>query len=104
MCGVADLISYSNGKKRRLLIVSYSLSGGGAERFTSNLIKGLNSSDFEIYLCILRDEITYELPAHVHLTVLHKYKPWHLPMACLKLRKLVQRVKPHTILSTIAYT
>ncbi|MDY6974561.1 MAG: hypothetical protein SV775_19965, partial [Thermodesulfobacteriota bacterium] len=54
-----------NDKQLRLLIVSNSLSGGGAERFTSTLLSHLNRDKFKLMLCLVHDDRDYFLPDYV---------------------------------------
>jgi len=89
--------------RKRLLVVSYSLTQGGAERFTSNLLLGLDPARFEPELCLLRHEITYPLPATVPVHALDKTRPWHTGRAILRLRRLIDDRRPDVVLSTIAY-
>lgn len=89
--------------RKRLLVVSYSLTQGGAERFTSNLLLDLDPARFEPQVCLLRNEITYPLPAAVPVHVLDKTRPWHMVRTVLRLRRLIEDQHPDVVLSTIAY-
>lgn len=87
-------------KKTKILIVSVSLSGGGAERFASTLINHLDRSNFIPSLCLFKDDITYPLPSDVPVFVLEKRKAWHTLRTIKRLRKLIEQIRPHVILST----
>ena len=90
-------------KRIRLLVVSHSLSGGGAERFTSTLLSSLDRSWFEPSICLIRDRISYPLPDDVSLTLLGKSRPWHLWRTINRLRRVVEQTRPHVVLSSIAF-
>ena len=51
--------------RTRILFVSSSLTGGGAERFASTLLVHLDRSVFEPFVCLFRDSVTYPLPEDV---------------------------------------
>ncbi|MEE4352657.1 MAG: glycosyltransferase [Desulfatiglans sp.] len=89
--------------KKRLLVVSNTLSGGGAERFASTLLSHLDRDMFEPSLCLMHKEISYPLPEDVCLTILGKEKPWHIVRTILRLRQVIQQIRPQILLSTIAY-
>lgn len=100
-----DALYYKRrGDRIRLIIVAYSLSGGGAERFTSTLLCGLDQSRFKTHLVLLRDEIAYPVPETIDITVLGKYKPWDWPRTVLRLRALIEQTQADVVLSNIAYT
>ena len=91
-------------ERLRLLVVSYSLSGGGAERFTSTLLSHIDRSRFQPSLVLMSDNISYPLPPDIPLWILEKNKPWHIFHAIGRLKKIIMRIRPHVVLSSIAYT
>lgn len=92
-----------NKNRIRLLVVSYSLSGGGAERFTSTLLSHLDRKRFEPVLCLMRNEISYPVPTDIPLMLLRKYKPWHLWRAINRLKSIITKTEPHILLSINAF-
>ena len=91
-----------NNQRVRLLIVSHSLSGGGAERFTSTLIANLNRNKFEVLVCLVYNKISYFVPNYILIKVLNKQKFWHLGRVIINLQKTIDQFSPHIVLSTIA--
>ena len=75
------------------------LTGGGAERFTSNVLQNLDQTRFEPHLCLWRDNITYPLPGDLPIYSIGKEKWWHLPKALLGTSKLIDDIKPDVVLS-----
>lgn len=94
----------SSNRSLRLLVVSYSLHGGGAERFTSTLLNHLNLDCFDPSLCLVRGDMGYPLRPAIPVIILDKRNPWHLPRTILRLRKLISESEPDIILTTIAFT
>ena len=54
----------------RLLVVTHSLSVGGAERFASTLVSALDRRRFAPSLCLVTDKSTYPLPDDVPVSTL----------------------------------
>lgn len=90
--------------RTRILVVSSSLSEGGAERFASTLLVHLDRLVFEPHLCLFRDPVTYPLPEDVPVRVLHKQKPWHWLRTARRLARAVEEIRPQVILSNMAAT
>ena len=88
----------------RVLFVSASLTGGGAERLVSTLLGHLDRQRYRPSLCLLKDDVSYPLPADVSLTTLHKRKPWHLPRTLRRLHTLIERSRPDVVVSNMLYT
>ena len=84
----------------RLLVVGYSLSGGGAERFTSTLLTHLDRERFEPRLITLTDDVTYSLPADVPHVSLGYHGFWSVRRTVLRLRDQIQQSQPEVIVST----
>ncbi len=93
-----------NAERIKVLFVAPSLSGGGAERFVSTLATHLNRDRFQVSICLMRDNRTYEVPPDVSITVLHKRKFWHLPRTILRLRRLITAERPDVVIGTITFT
>jgi glycosyltransferase involved in cell wall biosynthesis len=83
------------------LIVTTSLDKGGAERFTSTLLRHLDREAVSPTLCVLRDEIGYPVPEDVPVHVLGYRHPVQLPWIVLRLRRLLARLRPDVVLSVI---
>ena len=81
----------------RLLIVTHSLSGGGAERFVSTLVRHLPRDRFEPQVCLATDRASYDVPADVP-TVSLGYRGLHdLPRAFLSLRRILDQEPEQSI-------
>lgn len=83
-----------------VMVMGNSLHHGGAERFASRLICGLQRDRMSLRLVLLRDEISYDLPADVPLDVLGYRSVKDLPKAVMGLRRLLQHHQPAVILGT----
>ena len=90
-------------KRIKVLVVSYSLSGGGAEKFASTLISHLDRDKFKLSLSLFRDEISFPLPDDVTLTLLDMKKPLHIGRTIYRLRRLIRQFRPHVIISTFEF-
>lgn len=93
-----------SGGKIRLLVVTHSLSGGGAERFASHLATHLPRDRFDLSVCLAADRITYEVPDDVEVHVLGYRNLLHLPRAFLALRRLLRTTRPDLVLSNVLST
>ena len=83
-----------------VMIMGNSLHHGGAERFTSRLICGLQREKVRPRLVVLREEVSYDLPEDVPLDVLGYQSGKDLPKAVMGLRRLMKRHRPAVILGT----
>jgi len=88
--------------RARILLVSPSLGGGGAERVASNLISQLDRSVFKPFLCMVRDRFDYKLPDDVQVFRLHKRKPWHLWRTMKRLERLLREIRPDVLVSAMS--
>lgn len=88
----------------RLLVVTHSLSVGGAERFASNLVTALGRRRFAPALCLVTERSTYPLPDDVPVTTLGYRGLWDLPRALLGLRRLIAAQSPDVVLSNVVST
>lgn len=88
--------------KKKVLFVVPSLRGGGAERVMVTLLKNLDRSLFELHLAVVTKEGPYlkELPPDVVLHDLNSKRVRHMMIPFIK---LVWRIKPNTILSTMGH-
>lgn len=92
------------GDKIRLLVVSGSLGGGGAERFVSRLLEHLNTDWFSPSLCLMRDRIEYSLDNSFPLFFLDHRNRYQLFRTVRRLRKVIEEVRPDVVLSNSDYT
>jgi glycosyltransferase involved in cell wall biosynthesis len=90
--------------RRRLLLVSHSLSGGGAERFASTLLTHLPRDLFEPALALATPRVTYPLPDDVAVTHLGYTGLAALPRALRALARRVEGWRPHLVLSNVLST
>lgn len=88
----------------RLLIVTHSLSGGGAERFASHLLTHLPRDRFRPSVCLAADRVTYPVPDDVEIHTLGYRRLTHLPRAFLGLRRLLDEQRPDLVLSNVLST
>jgi glycosyltransferase involved in cell wall biosynthesis len=97
-------VSRAGARPVRLLVVSHSLGGGGAERFASALLSHLDRRRFapEAALAVARRE--YEVPADVPVHHLGYEGAFDLPRAVVALRRLIQERQPDLVLSNVLST
>ena len=88
----------------RVLVVSHSLSVGGAERFASNLVTALDRDRFAPSLCLVTDRASYPLPGDVPVTTLGYRGIWDLPRTLLALRRWIAAERPDVVLSNVVST
>lgn len=89
-------------RRRRVLFVSTSLAGGGAERFVSTVLSFLDRERFDPSLCLFRHERVYPLPDDVRVELAPKQRPWQLPTAIRRLAQLIDRDAPDVVISAFA--
>lgn len=81
--------------KKNLAVLIYSLSGGGAERVVSILLKELKD-DYSITLFLMNDKIVYNIPEDIKIVYLEKsnneensfYKIFKIPFLSFKYKQL----------------
>jgi len=90
-------------KKKKILFFLQTLNGGGAERVTVNIIKGLDRDKFEVILLLVNREGVYLdlIPKDVSIYSLDSSKTL---FSILKLRKKIKEIKPDIIYSTLYRT
>lgn len=88
----------------RLMVVTHSLSVGGAERFASNLVTALDRERFAPSLCLATDKSTYPLPEDVAVAPLGYRGLWDLPRTVLALRRRIAAERPDVVLSNVIST
>ena len=90
----------------RVLFVSNTLSGGGAERFVSNALTHLGSERFDLRLCLFRRVLGYPVPESVPQSVLSRaprFRPWQLPQLVRGVAREIDRQAPDVVLSAYSY-
>ena len=92
------------GERIRLLVVTHSLTTGGAERFASNLAAALDRRRFAPSLCLVTGRATYPLPDDVPASTLGYRGLHHLPRTLLRLRRLIAAERPDVVLSNVLAT
>ena len=85
-----------------MLFVSSSLSGGGAERYVSNVLGALDRQRFAPELCLFRREIDYPLPDDVRLELVPKPGPLGIAPAVWRLARLIDRRRPQLVVSAFS--
>lgn len=86
----------------RVLFVSSSLTGGGAERFVSTVLGQLDRERFAPELCLFRREIDYPLPGDVPLELAERGRALGLAAAVPRLARLIDRRRPAAVVSAFA--
>jgi N-acetylgalactosamine-N,N'-diacetylbacillosaminyl-diphospho-undecaprenol 4-alpha-N-acetylgalactosaminyltransferase len=93
------------GGRVRLLVVTHSLSWGGAERFASTLLGGLDRGRFAPEACIVSERATtYDLSGDVPVHRLGYRRAADLPRTVLRLRRLLARGGYDVVLSNVLKT
>lgn len=87
----------------KLLVVSGTLSGGGAERFVSTLLQHLNRGRVVPSLCLFRDDVTYPLPADVDVSILGHSGPTNILRSVRRLAQVIDQERPEVVLSVMDY-
>lgn len=90
-------------KRKRVLVVSGTLSGGGAERFTSTLLQHLDRSKYDLSLALFRDEIAYPLAEDVNVSILGHRGPLTSIKTVRRLARVIGARQPDLVLSTMDY-
>ncbi len=86
------------------LFVSTTLATGGAQRFTSTLLRHLDRERVRPALCLLREEVGYPLPEDVPLTAFDYRRPWDGPATVRALARLIRETRPAVLVSNITAT
>src|SRR5258708_2690448 len=89
-------------QRRQVLFLIPSLEGGGAERVFSMLLRHLDRSRFESRLAVLQAEGAYlrDIPQDV---VVHNLNISRVRYALPRVVRLVWKVRPRTLLSTLRH-
>ena len=89
-------------QRRKVLFLIPSLEGGGAERVFSMLLRHLDRSRFEPHLAVLQAEGAYlrDIPQDV---VVHNLNISRVRYALPRVVRLVWKVRPRTLLSTLRH-
>ncbi len=85
-------------------MVSHSLSGGGAERFASSLVRHLDRRLFAPSVLAATADRSYEVPADVPVSQLGYRGALDLPRTVLAARRHVAEVAPDLVLSNVLST
>lgn len=88
----------------RLLVVSHSLAGGGAERFAATLARHLDRSRFAPELVLAVDRRAYAVPDDVPVHTLGYRGFLSLPRTLARLRRLLRARRPRIVLSNVLST
>ncbi len=94
----------SPGDRIRVLVVTHSLTTGGAERFASNLVTALDRRRFAPSVCLVTDRATYPLADDVPATTLGYRGLHHLPRSISRLRRQIAAERPDVVLSNVLST
>lgn len=87
----------------KAMVVSISLSGGGAERFVSVLLERIDPARVRCELVTLQSAATYSIPDHVPVVNIEQTGPQTVWRTVRRLRRLIERSKPDVVLSTVDY-
>lgn len=91
-----------NSRRKRILFLLPSLAGGGAQRVFSILLRYLDRSQFELHLGLLQAKGPYveEIPRDV---AVHELKVSRVRFALPSIAKLVWKIRPEALLSTLPH-
>jgi glycosyltransferase involved in cell wall biosynthesis len=89
--------------KKKITFVLSTLTGGGAERVTLNIISLLDKDKFDINLIVLQEygEYLAQIPKDITLHILHVKRTLFSVFA---LRKKIQHIKPDIVYATLFHT
>ncbi|HHH55427.1 MAG TPA: glycosyltransferase [Bacteroidetes bacterium] len=89
--------------KKKIVFFLPTLNGGGAERVSINIMRELNVQYYDIHLILVerKGEYLELIPGYVTLHVLQSSKTLY---AIMKLRSLIQALKPDILYSTLYRT
>ncbi len=94
-----------SGAPIRLLVVTHSLSWGGAERFAATLLGGLDRARFAPSVCVVSERpATYPLPEDVAEHRFGYRSVLDLPAAAVRLRRLLRSGRFDLVLSNVLKT
>lgn len=86
----------------RLLVVTVGLTGGGAERFASTLIRHLHSGGVEIGVAATVDEVTYPMPDGIPIEIIGYRSKLDLLRSVGRLREMLSSFQPDSVLSILS--
>src|SRR3954468_1819320 len=89
-------------KRPRVLLLIPHLDGGGAERVTAHLTRGLSNAKYELHLGLITDAVIPPgvVPAGVRI---HAFGAPRVRSAALPLLRLIRRLQPDLILSGMSH-
>lgn len=88
----------------KLLLVTHSLSGGGAERFASILARHLDRGRFSPAIATATPRRSYPVPGDVVVSELAYRGLATLPRTVRRLRRLIETTRPDLVLSNVLST
>jgi glycosyltransferase involved in cell wall biosynthesis len=90
------------GERKRILFLLPSLTGGGAERVFTTLLRHLDRTRFEPHLALLQAQGAYmaDIPQDVPI---HDLKVSRVRYALPKIMRLIWKMRPQTILATMGH-
>lgn len=90
------------GERKRILFLLPSLTGGGAERVFTTLLRHLDRTRFEPHLALLQATGAYmeDIPKDIPI---HNLKVSRVRYALLKIVRLIWNLRPQTILATMGH-
>lgn len=96
-------VEASNIKKKKILFVVPSLSGGGSERFVFTLAKHISKVKFDVSVYVINSKNTlykFQPKDNVHLI---EGKIKRVRYSIIELLKIAKKIKPDVIFSTLGY-
>lgn len=89
--------------RKRVLFVSHSLGGGGAQRVAALLLQHLDRQKFEPLLVVFEDRFDYPVPEDVSAICFHKRGAYDLPRLIWRLAQVYEKEKPDTVVGFMNY-
>lgn len=90
-------------RPQKILFVTFSLTGGGAERIVQLLLTHLDRSRYSPALILLEDKVGYEIPPDITVKCLHKKRPFDFFRLIYELAKILKQEKPDAVISFLTY-
>lgn len=89
-------------KKNRVLFIMHELRLGGAERVITNVVNNFEDQDYEVHFCLFKKkgELIEHLNERIHLHILNSPR---VIFGVFKLIRLIKRIKPILVLSSITH-
>jgi glycosyltransferase involved in cell wall biosynthesis len=93
-----------NKQPKKILFVTITLSGGGAERQLQHLLTYLDRRKYSPMLVLLEKTVGYDIPSDVPVICLNKKHPSDFFKLIFQLVKILKKEKPDSVISFLTYS